>query len=70
MNDVMPNPSSIEVRFLAFKLIFNAEKNDIEEDGQIFDYIMDAHHRMLDNDEDGVIIIRTRDFDCGLSIHR
>ena len=49
--------------YLKNDLIFNAEKNDIEEDGQIFDYIMDAHHRMLDNDEDGVIIIRTRDFD-------
>lgn len=49
--------------YLKKDLIFNADKNDISEDGQIFDYIMDAHHRMLDNDEDGVVIIRTRDFD-------
>ena len=41
-------------------LIFDTEKHDITEDGRIFDLIMDAHHRMLDNDEDGAIIIRTR----------
>lgn len=44
-------------------LIFNAESDDISYDGKIFEYIMDAQYRMDDNDEDGVIIIRTRDFD-------
>ena len=46
--------------YLKNDLIFDTEKNDITEDGRIFDLIMDAHHRMLDNDEDGAIIIRTR----------
>lgn len=49
--------------YLKSDLIFNAEKDDIDFEGKIFDYIMDAHHRMLDNDEDGVVIIRTRDFE-------
>jgi hypothetical protein len=40
----------------------DAEKDDIEEDGQIFEYINDAHQRMVDNGEAGVIIIRTRKF--------
>ena len=46
--------------YLKNDLIFDTEKYDITEDGRIFDLIMDAHHRMLDNDEDGAIIIRTR----------
>ena len=46
--------------YLKNDLIFDTEKHDITEDGRIFDLIMDAHHRMLDNDEDGAIIIRTR----------
>lgn len=48
--------------YLKKDLIFNAEKNDIEEDGKIFDYIIDAHNRMLENDEDGIIFIRTNKF--------
>ena len=43
-------------------LVMDAEKDDIEEEGQIFDYINDAHQRMVDNGEAGVIIIRTRKF--------
>lgn len=46
--------------YLKNDLIFDTEKYDITENGRIFDLIMDAHHRMLDNDEDGAIIIRTR----------
>ena len=46
--------------YLKNDLIFDTEKHDITEDGRNFDLIMDAHHRMLDNDEDGAIIIRTR----------
>ena len=42
--------------------VMDAEKDDIEEDGQIFEYINDAHQRMVDNGEAGVIIIRTRKF--------
>ena len=49
--------------YLKKELIFEAEKGDIEYEGKIFDYIIDAHGRMLDNDEDGVVIIRTRDFE-------
>lgn len=49
--------------YLKRDLIFDADKSDICFEGKIFDYIMDAHHRMLDNDEDGVVIIRTRDFE-------
>ena len=44
-------------------MIFDADKNDISYEGKIFDYIIDAHHRMIDNDEDGIVIIRTRDFE-------
>ena len=43
-------------------LVMDAEKDDIEEEGQIFEYINDAHQRMVDNGEAGVIIIRTRKF--------
>lgn len=49
--------------YLKNDLIFDADKNDISYEGKIFDYIIDAHHRMIDNDEDGIIIIRTRDFE-------
>ena len=49
--------------YLKSDLVFDASKEDITYDGRIFDYIMDAHDRMLDNNELGVIFIRTRDFD-------
>lgn len=42
--------------------VMDAEKDDIEEEGVIFDYINDAHQRMVDNGEAGIIIIRTRKF--------
>lgn len=44
-------------------LIYDASKDDIMYEGRIFDYIIDAHDRMLENEELGVIFIRTRDFD-------
>ena len=43
--------------------VMDAEKDDIEEEGAIFDYINDAHQRMVDNGDAGIIIIRTRKFD-------
>ena len=43
--------------------IIEAEKEDIEEDGMIFEYINDAHQRMVDDDVYGIIIVRTRKFD-------
>lgn len=43
--------------------IFEAEKDDIEEDGQIFEYIGDAYQRMHDDGVAGVVIIRTRHFE-------
>ena len=49
--------------YLKQDIIFESEKGDIEEEGAIFDYLMDAHDRMLDNNECGVVFIRTRDFD-------
>lgn len=49
--------------FLTNDTIYDAERDDITYEGKIFDYIMDAHDRMLYNNELGVIIIRTRDFD-------
>ena len=49
--------------FLAQDVVFDADKDDIQEDGAIFDYITDAHWRMQDNHENGVIFIRTRHFD-------
>lgn len=48
--------------YLEKDVIFDAEKDDIEEGGAIFDYIMDAHWRMEEKNELGVIIIRTRNF--------
>ena len=50
--------------YLDKDVVFNADKDDIQEGGAIFDYIMDAHWRMEDNDELGIIFIRTRNFDC------
>lgn len=49
--------------FLENGLIMDAEKEDIEEDGAIFDYINDAHQRMIDDGVAGVIFIRTRKFE-------
>lgn len=49
--------------FLHNGQVIDAEKEDIEEDGMIFDYINDAHQRMVDDGNAGVIIIRTRKFD-------
>ena len=49
--------------FLHNGQVIDAEKEDIEEDGMIFDYINDAHQRMMDDGNAGVIIIRTRKFD-------
>lgn len=48
--------------YLEKDVIFDAEKDDIEEGGAIFDYIMDANWRMEEKNELGVIIIRTRNF--------
>ena len=53
--------------FLKKGLIIEAEKNDIEEDGNIFDYIDDAYQRMHDDGNAGVIIIRTLKFNTILS---
>ncbi|MBR6517535.1 MAG: hypothetical protein IKT40_11945 [Bacilli bacterium] len=49
--------------YLSNDLIKDAEKDDIIEDGAIFDYIIDADQRMAENNELGVVIIRTRNFD-------
>lgn len=49
--------------YLQYDLIKDAEKDDITEEGAIFDYIMDADNRMVENNELGVIFIRTRNFD-------
>lgn len=48
--------------FLDKDVVFDAAKDDIEQDGAIFDYIMDAKFRMDDNQEAGAIFIRTRNF--------
>lgn len=47
--------------YLKKELVFDADKNDIE-DGKIFDYIADAHNRMIENHESGIVFIRTRNF--------
>ncbi len=49
--------------YLNNDLIKNADKDDISEEGAIFDYIIDADQRMAENNELGVIFIRTRNFD-------
>lgn len=50
-------------QYIEKDVIFEADKDDIEEDGAIFEYIMEAESRMIDNDENGIIFIRTRKFD-------
>ena len=49
--------------YLNNETIYDADRDDISYEGKIFDYIMDAHERMMDNNELGVLFIRTRDFD-------
>jgi len=61
--ELTPSKEYIGVsEYLCNGQVMDAEKDDIEEEGAIFDYINDAHQRMVDNDEAGVIIIRTRKF--------
>lgn len=50
-------------QFLDNDTIIEASKDDIEEEGRIFDYIMEAESRMIENNENGVIMIRTRKSD-------
>lgn len=49
--------------YLEKDVIFDAEKDDIEEDGRIFELITDAKWRMDDDKKSGIVIIRTRKFD-------
>ena len=49
--------------FLKNGQVCEAEKDDIEEDGMIFEYIDDAYQRMHQDGVAGIIIIRTRKFD-------
>lgn len=49
--------------YLKMGTVFNGEKDDIEEDGAIFDMIGEAYQRMINDHVAGVIIIRTRKFD-------
>lgn len=49
--------------FLNEDVVFDADKDDIQDNGPIFDYILDAKYRMEDNKESGIIFIRTRQFD-------
>ena len=49
--------------FLNNESIFECDKTDVEVDGAIFDYIIEAHDRMIENEELGVIFIRTNKFD-------
>ena len=43
--------------------VMDADKDDIEEEGAIFDYIGDAYQRMHNDGVAGIVIIRTRKFD-------
>lgn len=49
--------------YLENDLIKDATKDDIDVDGPIFDYIIDADQRMAEDNKLGVIFIRTRKFD-------
>lgn len=49
--------------FINNDTIFECEHSDVEYDGPIFDYIIDAHDRMIENQELGAIFIRTNKFD-------
>ena len=61
--ELQPSKEYIGVsEFLKNGQVMDAEKNDIEEDGEIFDYINDAHQRMVDDGVAGIIFIRTRKF--------
>lgn len=44
-------------------LVYESSYGDIAEEGDIFDYIEDAHERMIKDNISGIIIIRTRKFD-------
>lgn len=48
--------------FLQNKTIFEANKDDIEEEGEIFEIIADNYQRMKNDSVAGVMIIRTRKF--------
>ena len=61
--ELQPSKEYIGVsEFLKNGQVMDAEKNDIEEEGEIFDYINDAHQRMVDDGVAGIIVIRTRKF--------
>ena len=61
--ELQPSKEYIGVsEFLKNGQVMDAEKNDIEEEGEIFDYINDAHQRMVDDGVAGIIFIRTRKF--------
>jgi len=49
--------------FINSGLVYDANKDDIQEDGAIFDYIDDNLQRMKNDDVAGAMIIRTRKFD-------
>ena len=49
--------------FLNNGQIYEAEKDDIEEDGMIFEYIDDAYQRMHQDGVAGIVIVRTRKFE-------
>ncbi len=61
--ELQPSKEYIGVsEFLKNGQVMDAEKDDIEEEGEIFDYINDAHQRMVDDGVAGIIVIRTRKF--------
>lgn len=50
--------------FLNKDLVYSANKDDVTVEGKIFEYIEDAHQRMVKNNNGvGVIFVRTRNFD-------
>lgn len=62
--ELKPNDEYVGVtEFLNSGLVFDANKDDIEEDGEIFNIIDDNYQRMKDDKINGVIFIRTRKFD-------
>lgn len=49
--------------FIKNGLVFDANRDDIQEDGEIFDIIKENQKRMINDGISGIIIIRTRKFE-------
>lgn len=62
--DLKPTSEYVGVtEFIKNGVVFDANKDDIVEDGEIFEIIADNYQRMKNDDKIGAMFIRTRKFD-------